>query len=219
MATRNDVLRKQGYRQFGADYWIKLEKRGKFMVGTSLQFPAAGGIIRTQRAYPIADAVVEAIATQVPALAELGYEIGARRGGRARRALRHLGPKFRQRVNRAAKRIAALKIVKALNRAKAKVLKSPIATAAVRAAAGALQAFGVPTSVTALALNQARYAAADRAEQGGAAAMVARFSEGSIRDKSHRRKVLREIKDRNVQSAKKALPFKLGDAYVAGWHA
>jgi hypothetical protein len=233
-----------GYSQVGPGYYMKLSQRGDWMVGRAVCFPAEGGIVRIERAYPLQEAQIEAVAKIVegdPSLELIGFdlvggddyddyddddddEVGARgrrrrqarrsqrrqKRGVNRRVLKKMGKKFRRRVNNAAKQIAKTKIIKQINKAKAKVLQSPIAGAGVAAAARALSAFGVPASVTKLALNQARFAAADRAEQGGAAAMVARFSEGEITDRAHRQKVMKEIAKRRkkalLEGVKSSIP-------------
>lgn len=233
MATRQQKMNARGYSRVGPGDYLKLEQRGAWMVGHSVCFPDRGGVIRCQRAFPMKEAEVEAVAALAPMALEIGaeieeeiacFEIGARGRGRGRRkarrqrrrrVMRKLGPKFRKRVNKVAKRIAATKIVRALNVAKAKALQSPLAGAGVAAAARALSAFGVPASVTKLALNQARFAAADRAKMGGAAAMVARFSEGSLRDKAQRQAILQEALRRRKKALGQGLAASVPGANLA----
>ncbi len=225
MATRPQKMAERGYSQVGPGEYLKLEQRGMWMIGHAVCFPERGGVVRVQRAYPLKEAEVEAVAYLAPAALEIGLEIATMEiGGRAsrkarrarrRRVMKKLGPKFRKRIHKVAKRIAATKIVKAINVAKAKALQSPLAGAGVAAAARALSAFGVPAAVTKLALNQARFAAADRAKAGGSAAMIARFSEGSFRDKEHRQAVLQEALRRRKKALREGLMASIPGANIA----
>ncbi len=96
----------------------------------------------------------------------------ARRRGRVQR--RRDASKFRQRVNKAAGRLARGKVMKKLRNAKVKILQSPLADAATSMAAKALEAYGVPPQVTKMALNTAREAGIDRGKKGGWAGMAMR---------------------------------------------
>lgn len=189
------VYAKIGMRKLAGEDW---------MFGCAVVLSPRGAV-KVSAAVPMAEARVEAIGCMMGELEAVGYEVmevgrrRRRRRGRFRKVLRRMGKRFRKRVNKAAKRIAKMKVMKKLRGAYAKVLQSPIASAAVKAAASALNAFGVPKSVTTMALNQARFATIDRMKQGGWAGVVERATgKGGLKG------LLKEAAKRHGRAALKA---------------
>ena len=194
LVRRNEraaVYAKIGERKLAGEDW---------MFGAAVVLSPLGAV-KVAAAVPMAEARVEAIGCMMGELESIGYEVVevGRRRGRLRRVLRRMGKKFRRKVNKAAGKIAKMKVMKKLRAAYAKVLQSPIAGAAVKAAATALNAFGVPKAVTTMALNQARFATIDRMKQGGWAGVIERGT-----GKEGLKGLLKEAAKRHGKAALKA---------------
>jgi hypothetical protein len=139
-----------------------------------------GVVWQTACAYYLPEARRVVVGAMAPELSRVGYEIGRR--GFKRGLVRRFGKRFKKRLNRLAKKLAGLRVLKGLRAAYAKVLQSPVASFAVKAASGALSAFGVPPKVSQLVLNAARNATVDRLKNGGWAGFAARATgKGGLR--------------------------------------
>lgn len=143
-------------------------------------------------------------------------QIGGLRG-----VLKRMGRKFKKKVNKIARRVAESKVLQKLRDGWSKVLESKVVGAGVNLAARGLSAFGVPAAATRVALNQRRFAAADRARHGGYAGIVADAASG----RGGLRKAMRDAGERNLNAAKRAIPAALpgggiiGGNYLRGFYA
>lgn len=208
----------QGFQHLGPGWYVKLFRKGDFQLGTAYLFSEHGSIC-LKAAFPISEALPIALARELPRMEEIGYTLGLDddyedydvgfrgRGGarRARRRARRISRRdrslFRQRVNKAAGKLARGKVMRKLRDLKVRVLQSPLADAGLAVAAKALQAYGVPESVTKMALNTAREAGIDRAKKGGWAGMVQRATEKGAAPGTAIREGLR----RQVRAARKGV--------------
>ncbi len=189
MAYFTDRLKAAGYRQLhdnDPSLWCKIWRQGEFFYGRgAIIWDNEQMIMTVGAAVHVSEAKLEALAMVAPQLpkaivdaakldAVRGYVGGRKRG--LKHWLRRMRPRFKKRINKLAKRIAKNKIVTKIRTVYAKTLQSPIVAMGVKAAGTALNAFGVPKSVTAMVLNQARNATIDRLQHGGWAGQFQRAS-------------------------------------------
>lgn len=209
-AIREKLLAK-GFKRLGPGWYVKLHRKDDVQLGTAVLFSDAGAVCLRSACpiiEALQETLAKEVPRMQQVGYALGYddfddeddddddddEVGAgrgahrrarRRGRRARRVDRRVSrrdkSKFRQRVNKAAGKLARGKVMRKLRDLKVKVLQSPLAKAGMNVAAKALQAYGVPPAVTKMALNTAREAGIDRAKKGGWSGMVQRATEKGAR--------------------------------------
>lgn len=176
------ALRRAGFKYDSGDQvqlFVRFERRGNSIVGNA-RIVSPKFSMRIEASFDMTEAQIHAMALMLPrlkgeALAE-GIEgveelVGRRR--RRRRSPRRRS-RFRKFIHRLSTRLAKSKIMNKLRGLRAKLLRSPLAKLGIKAAAGALNAFGVPRSVTTMVLNQARATTIDRMQKGGFAGQMSR---------------------------------------------
>lgn len=217
MSKHNEKRTYRALQQAGFRYdsgnetklFVRFRRRGNSIVGEAcIISPRAR--IRIEASMDMTEAQVEALAMMLPRLkdqahADIVSGMSVEMVGRRRRRKRS---KFRAWVHKVATRLAKAKIMKKLRAARAKLLKSPIASLAIKAAANTLQGFGVPRSVTTMVLNQARTTTIDRMQRGGLAGQLSR----STAKGAKRGAFLRE----SLRRQAKAVPGSLLSALPGG---
>lgn len=206
------ALRRAGFKYDSGDetkLFVRFARRGNSIVGQAcIISPKAR--IRIEASVDMTEAQVQALAMMLPKIkreveAELVAGDSIEMIGRRRRRKRS---KFRAWVHKVATRLAKAKIIQKLRAARARMLKSPLASLGIKAAAGALNAFGVPRSVTTMVLNQARATTIARMQGGGFAGQMARSTaKGAKRGAFVRESLRRQAK---------ALPGSLMSAIPGG---
>lgn len=199
-----DSLRDKGYRRVnkgpGGEAWVRLRVTPKWIVGQCV-IVTPGMAYQIGAAACLAEAKLEALGSVAEAVKDSPPVVSGKLG-------RKLGKKFRNRINRAAEKIAKMKVMNRLRKAYIGVIQSPIVDMGIAAGARALSAFGVPAAATKVAIAQRRAAQVDRLQKGGWAGMVQRATAPG----HQRGDLLREIAQRNIQASKKALPAGLPGA-------
>jgi hypothetical protein len=190
---------------------VRLYQRGRWVYGEAVvRFADPRVVWRTAAAYYMPDAQRQAVAAMLPELTRVGYEL-QEVGGSLRRVLKRMGTRFRRRVNKTAKKLAGLTILKKLRSAYQRVLQSPVVTAGIKAASGALAAFGVPPKVSQMVLCTARNATIDRLKQGGWAGFAQRATgKGGLKG------ALKEGAMRQLSAAKSAAKQTFLPGGIAG---
>lgn len=188
---KND-LQSKGYTKVrtgpGGEAWVRLAKRGNWVIGSCV-------IISEDIAFSFGAAACLSLAT-MEATAAVASSPPAVVAG--------LVSNFKRRINRAAKKIAKMKVLNKLRRSYMKVIQGPIGDLGIAAGARALSAFGLPAAATRVALTQRRNATADRLAHGGWAGMVATATE-----KGGAQKLAKQILERNKRAAIDAIPAAL----------
>lgn len=194
------ALQRAGFRYDCGDQvklFVRFERRGNSIVGDA-RIICPRFRMRVEASYDMTEAQVEAMGMLLPRLAAEAKQDaieGEEAVGRRRRRRRRGRSRFRKFIHRMSTRLAKSKIMKKLRGIRAKILKSPLATLGIKAAAGALNAFGVPRSVTTMVLNQARATTVDRMQKGGWAGQMSRATEaGKRRGGFFREEARRQLK-------------------------
>lgn len=194
--------------------FVRFERRGNSIVGNA-RLVGPGLQLRIEASVDMTEAQIEAMTMLLPKLRNqalrrvsgLDDYIGAEDdfvgcpgddevvGRRRRRRKKKKQTKFRRWIHKMAKRFAKAKVLKKLRAVRVKLVKSPLGDIGIKAAAGALNAYGVPRSVTTMVLNQARATTVDRLQKGGWAGQLARSTrKGARRGDFWREEGLRHAK-------------------------
>lgn len=235
MAFFTDKLIAAGYQRVNkvpghSALWCKFGKKNDFYYGRGvIVFDAEKYIMTVGAAMHVSEAKVDAMAEaatiiprhMVKTIAQNPEAlVGRRRRRGRRRGLRHylrkMGPRFKRRINKIAKRMAKSKILTKMRKTYAKVLASPVVSAGIKAAGAALNAWGVPKSVTNLVLNQARNATVDRLRQGGWAGQFERASRPGMGRGSFFKTFAREHGQRHLRQLPKTLRQSLPGGNLLG---
>lgn len=180
----------------GGEAWVRLKVTPTWVVGQCV-------IVTPGLAFQIGAAACMAQA-KLEALGAAADIVQASPPVVSGKLFKKLGKKFRQRINKAATKIAKMGVLNKLRHAYVKVIQGPIGDLGIAAGARALSAFGVPAAATRVALTQRRNAQADRLRHGGWAGMVATATEDG-----GAKKLAKQIFERNKQAAIDALPAAL----------
>lgn len=191
-------LLSNGFAPLGANFFVKIIRKGSWYFGTGV-LVTPNGAMQFKAAEHIPDHAAKALAVHLPEaqkaaivagfpddldeMSVAGFGDWLKRKSRGfRKAVKGVGKGFRRKVNKTAKALARMKIVKTLQRAKMKILQSPIADVGMGAASAALSAFGIPPNVSRAAMQHARDVQVDRLKHGGWLGLTARATgKGGLR--------------------------------------